>query len=239
MANTAPIPYDFLAIDIPAGETRNIPGQFTWIEILQEFQTAFPLINADAVSVGFYPGQPQRHLVPAITVVLPVGFPSVAAQLVNEDLVNDITVWLITGNGQVPAIDHRLVLPVGSLVDVTVVNTNTNPVPVSLISPNPVPVTSPVEIIGSTGFNVAVTGDIVAAGANLNGIDVVTAQIFATDGGYPILSGGGKALLALGTINGSSNNVVLPRKIRIPAGEAFHFDVGGASAHASGTYELL
>ena len=268
MANTAPIPYQFLAIDIPAGETRNIPGQFTWVEILQEFRTASPDVNSQAVTIGFYPGQPQQILPPAITVVLPVGFPSTQAQLVNTDQVHGITVWLITGNGQIPAVDHRLVLPVGSLLNVVVTNTNADPVPVNVISPdplpslitnnglnpagvfvwndaaNPVPVSPGPSPIGTSRMAASAATTFVTALANINGVIVKAGTAITCQNASGVLTAGGSgAVPILGGINSAGSaptSYVLPNDMLVPAGTSIEFTpAGGGSASIIGSYTLL
>jgi hypothetical protein len=242
MSNTMPIPYFQQDVVIPAGEKVPVPGQFTWLEFLSEFETASPSTSSNAVQIAFAPGGTYTPLPPGVTVIIPTGF--IAAPLImllNTDLANSVTVRLAYGAGDRPARDQRLTLPVGTAVDVTVVNTGADPVPVSIHDPNPLPVVAPdpaafptalpanaVDIGDATAqtFNVAGTATVAPALGGTRRI-LKLASLNAGAAGSVIISSLGLVLFANDI---PASTVVLPYPLIFPIGGDITITIGGAAS---------
>lgn len=228
-----PIPYEERAFTIAAGATVRWPGMAKWVRILEA--------TNDTIECSFYPGTQYSVLRKGITVKLvdqTEGF-----QLKNT---GGASTTITIARGFLPIDDNRLTVITGTVLSVSIsgvphVIVDTLPA-IAFAAPQHVIVdsvpTPTATALGTVNFDSAATGDIVSAAANLNGIDVITAGIFATDGGLSYLFAGTKTILGIGSIVGASNNVTLQYPIRIPAGVAFKFQNGGSS-HCYGTYNLL
>jgi hypothetical protein len=247
---TPAVPYFQQTYVLPAGEGVAIPGQFTWVEFLSEFQTLAPTVNAQDVQIAFYTSLGMTTLPPGIRVSAIKGQDFVNMQLLNTNESDSITVTVCAGTGM-PARDSRIVLPVGTFIDaqivgplplpVTVENDNTDPIPTVAVNAqeNKVPVGA-VPCIGTDCFNVTVTTNLFGAGANVNGavIDILKLACDGTGGAnaaLTIFSGAGS-----GAPLGISENqlLVAPNPIYIPPGWAATITIA-AGGQADGSFRLL
>jgi hypothetical protein len=148
MANAPVQNYSNQVVNVPAGQTLSIPGVYTWIEFLEEYETAHTDVPSNAIQIRLYQNDPPQALPTGFTVILEKGQPSNQLALVNTDQVNDVTVVIAKGASSPPGVDHRLTLPVGTSIDVVVTNTSGDPVPVDVLN-EPI-VNTPVPDNGST-----------------------------------------------------------------------------------------
>ena len=221
---TPAVPFIVQTFIIEAGATLPVPGQFTWLEILSEFETEDPTVNSQGISVNFNTtggASGAQTLPPGITVIADDAFPFVNIALANTSDVS-ITVTLAGGAGEV-AVDHRVTLPVGVFLDVTVQNTTANPIPVSDV------------VTLGTQFDLAATATVVLGADNINGVVLQLAGCYSVGGGSDaVISSGGKGLC----FAGADGQMMIPYPIIIPPGGDLTVSIAG-TAHGFGTYTIL
>lgn len=221
---------------IEAGQSQDLPGQYTWLEILSEFETSAPAVNSAAIAIAFNTAAGPNAPVPVppgFTVIADDGFPLINPQLINTGDVT-VTVTIVGSAGKV-GVDHRIVFPVGSLIDVFVNNTDANPIPVALTG-QPVAVTVKG---GATAFSVTAGGatNLVPAADNLNGILLGPMSMFTTAGHSSALcydDAGDVPVLYCP----ESSSLILSSPFVIPAGNALTIN-NLIAANVYGAYTIL
>ena len=245
MAQNPPIAYQAIPLTLAAGTSQVLPGTFTSLEILAEFQTSDPSVNSEAVLVGLYPNQTPTQLPPGILIQLEPGFPSRSLYLKNTDLVNSITLLIGMGSGTLPFVDHRLTIPNG--LDLSVTIAGPDPLPVSVVSPDPLPVsgasggaigvivenavdtsatpTNAVNLDLQTPFSVSATTTIGAATSGLQWQLSCMSIYTGPSGGSVVVSSGGHDILEFDGVN---INMMIPYPLIFPTGDDLILTIGGA-----------
>jgi hypothetical protein len=246
MSKQFAIPYRTVDFVIPAGETRVLPGNARWVEILNA--------DLDTIEVAFLLGRDFSKLPKGILVPLP----DLTSQMTFRNYgVATATITVATGSTELPITDNRLVILSGTLLGVDVLNIPHvvvdaipevevkndagSPLAVTTVGGSPLEVAPAAEALPTNGFDVAGTTVIVAAGANVNGVDLVMATINSANADG-ILTAGGIPILAARTGAVDTNSTaVLPRAIRIPAGTDLTFTATGFGGFttASGAYNFV
>lgn len=216
-------PYESKAFTLAAGEEIEWPGMAKWVSII-----GVAAGSEDAVTCSFKRGTgfvllPKGILVPFEMQTEGMRFKNPTAS----------PITFTAAKGFLPIQDNRLVVVDGSLLEIAF----DGPQPVEFLTPQAV--TQAIQEVGALNFDLpAGTHVLVAAVANVAGVEIVDLSLFGNNGaGAELQVDDAPVFRCIGAFGGA-NVLALPAPRLIPAGSKVSI-VCGTNCNAVGSYNVL